>query len=75
MAVGVAASFSSISESGFTTLVLLASVFFLSATLSLTLWAQLGNVLSRLLKSSLQWHVFNGLMAALLVASILTFWL
>lgn len=75
MAVGVAGSFSSISDNPYALAVIFGSVFAIAATLSLSIWAVMGSFLARALKADWQWHLFNSVMAVLLVVSIASFWL
>jgi threonine/homoserine/homoserine lactone efflux protein len=74
MAVGVAGSFSGISENAYTVSILFGCVFAVSACLSLSVWAVAGSMLTHIIRANWQWHLFNFLMAALLVLSIITFW-
>jgi len=74
MAVGVAGSVSALSDSPTTLALILASVFAVAATLSLTLWALLGAFLARVLSADWHWRVFNLTLAALLVLSIVALW-
>lgn len=75
MAMGVAGSFSGISNDPQILAAIFAGVFVLSATLSLSIWTALGSLLARALKADWQWHMFNATMAALLVFSIASFWI
>lgn len=75
MAVGVASSFSGISDSPFGTAIIFGCVFATAATLSLSTWAVAGSLLARIIREDWQWHAFNFVMALLLVGSIGSFWL
>lgn len=75
MAVGVAGSFSSIAESPYVLAGIFAAVFAIAATLSLSLWTLTGSLVAELISKDWQWHLFNFVMTALLVASIVPFWL
>lgn len=75
MAVGVAGSFSSISANPYTLAIIFGSVFAIAATLSLSIWTVTGSFLARVIKAEWQWHLFNSVMALLLVLSIASFWL
>jgi len=74
MAVGVAGSFSEILDSPYALAVTFAGVFAVAATLSLTLWTVTGSLIARTIKADWQWHLFNIVMATLLVLSIAAFW-
>ena len=74
MALGVASSFSQISPDPLLLAGILASVFALSACLSLSVWAAAGGFVARLLSADWHWHLFNGIMAVVLVVSVLQFW-
>ncbi len=75
MAVGVASSFSGISDSPAALAAVFGSVFAIAATLSLSVWAVTGSFLARVIEKNWQWHLFNFVMALLLVSSIASFWL
>ncbi len=75
MAVGVASSFSGISDSPAALAAIFGSVFAIAATLSLSVWAVTGSFLARVIEKTWQWHMFNSVMALLLVSSIASFWL
>ncbi|MBN4066257.1 LysE family transporter [Ahrensia sp. AH-315-G08] len=75
MAVGVAGSFSGIAESPYVVAGIFAGVFAVAASLSLSFWTLAGSLVAQIIKSDWQWHLFNLVMAALLVASIIPFWL
>lgn len=75
MAIGVAGSFSGIAENPYVVASIFAAVFAVAASLSLSFWTLTGSLVAQLIKRDWQWHLFNSLMAALLVASILPFWL
>lgn len=74
MAVGVAGSFSGISGNSFVLAGIFAGVFAVAATLSLTLWTVTGSIIARIIGKDWQWHLFNIVMATLLVISIGSFW-
>lgn len=74
MAVGVAGSFSSISDNPYAVAGIFAAVFAIAAILSLSIWAMTGSYLARVLNTDWQWHLFNSIMAVLLVLSIASFW-
>lgn len=75
MAVGVAGSFSSISDNPYTLAIILSCVFAVAASLSLSIWTVTGSFLAQVIKTDWQWHLFNLVMATLLVLSIASFWL
>jgi len=75
MAFGVAGSYSTISDDPTHLASLLASVFACAAIFSLTLWALIGAAVAKVLTARWHWHAFNGTMALLLCASILTLWI
>lgn len=75
MAVGVAGSFSSISDNAYTLTLILGGVFVTSAAVSLSIWTLAGSFLARVLTFDWQWHLFNSVMAGLLVMSIVSFWI
>lgn len=72
---GAAASFSSLAGSPLERGAILGLVFGASAMAALSLWCAAGLVLARLLRSERQWRLLNGLLAALLVLSIVPLWL
>ncbi len=74
MAVGVASSFSDLVSEPLVLGGILALVFAVSACVSLTIWAMVGGTVSRALTAAWHWHLFNGVMAGLLIASILQLW-
>lgn len=74
MAVGVAGSFSGISDNPYVVALIFGCVFAVAAIMSLSIWAAAGSFLARLIKADWQWHLFNALMAMLLVLSIGSFW-
>ncbi len=74
MALGVASSFSKLASGPILLSGLMALVFALSAYLSLTLWALAGGLAARALSADWHWHLFNGTMAVLLIASVLQLW-
>lgn len=75
MALGVAGSFSSISDNPITLAAIFGCVFVLAASISLSFWAITGSYLAKMIKSESQWSLFNLIMASLLVVSITSFWL
>lgn len=75
MAVGVAGSFSGISDNSYALALILGSVFAVAATVSLSFWTLAGSFLAKALTAAWQWHFFNFVMAALLVLSIASFWI
>lgn len=74
MAVGVAGSFSDISDNSYTLAFIFGCVFATAASLSLSIWTVTGSMLAGMFKFDWQWHLFNSLMAALLILSIASFW-
>ncbi|MFF7710550.1 LysE family transporter [Pseudomonas sp. NPDC007930] len=74
MTVSAAAAFSPLASSPYHLALLLGAAFALAACVSLGLWCALGVLLARRLRSAWQWRLFNGLMAALLVVSIIPMW-
>lgn len=75
MALGVASSFSELAQAPLLLGGILATIFGLSALVSLTVWALAGGLIARCLSSDWHWHLFNGTMAVLLGASVLQFWI
>lgn len=75
MAVGVASSFSDMVVGPLLLGSILALVFGLSAVFSLSIWALAGGFVARSLRTERHWHLFNAIMAVLLVASILQLWI
>lgn len=75
MAVGVAGSFSGISDNPYTLAIIFGCVFAIAASLSLSIWTMTGSMLARIIKADWQWHLFNSVMAILLVLSIASFWI
>src|SRR5580704_5870639 len=71
MTLGAAASFAALSRSPFVLAAWLGLAFGVAAAVSLTAWCLAGSVLAKALKTDRQWRVLNGLLAALLVLSIL----
>lgn len=75
MAVGVAGSFSGISDNPYIVALVFGCVFAVSAVMSLSIWAAAGSCLARVIRADWQWHLFNASMATLLVLSIVSFWI
>lgn len=75
MAIGVASTYSELDSDPIILGTVLALVFAVSASLSLTTWALIGSMVARTLRFEWQWHAFNGLIAALLAAYILQLWM
>ena len=75
MAIGVASSFSDMVSQPLLLGVILASIFALSACVSLSLWVLAGGVIAKALRTNRHWHLFNGSMAVLLVSSISKLWI
>ena len=75
MAVGVAGSFSSISDSPYALAFIFGCVFAVAATLSLSIWTVIGTYLAKILEADWQWHIFNLVMATLIILSIASFWI
>ena len=75
MAIGVASTYSDLVSDPIFLGAVLALVFALSASLSLTIWVLIGSMVAQTLHAEWQWHLFNGFLATLLVASILQLWM
>ncbi|MEM1078137.1 MAG: LysE family translocator [Pseudomonadota bacterium] len=75
MAVGVASSFSDLAAAPLRVGGTLAAVFLLAAGLSMSIWTLAGRLLAARLSRDWHWHLFNGVMAALLAVTVLQFWL
>lgn len=75
MAVGVAGSFAGFLDNPYALAGTFAAVFAVAATVSLSFWALTGSLIRQVLKADWQWHLFNIVMATLLVVSIGSFWL
>ncbi|MES0864722.1 LysE family translocator [Ruegeria sp. SCPT10] len=75
MAVGVASSFSNIVSDPILLGSILATVFLLCASASLSLWVLVGGVIAHSMRTDRHWHIFNGAMALLLLISILQLWI
>jgi threonine/homoserine/homoserine lactone efflux protein len=75
MTMGAAASFGAIAAGPLQLAALLAIVFGVAATASLTLWCLAGQLLARFLRSERQWRILNMVLALLLATSIAPMWL
>ena len=75
MALGAAASFAMLASGPLRLALLLGATFGLAAITSLSLWYVAGFLLARTLKADWQWRLLNGMLGALLAASILPMWL
>lgn len=75
MALGAAASFVMLASGPLHLALLLGATFGLAAITSLSLWCVAGFLLARTLKADWQWRLLNGMLGALLAASILPMWL
>jgi threonine/homoserine/homoserine lactone efflux protein len=75
MAVGVAGSFSGISNNAYVLALTFGSVFAVAAAVSLSFWALAGSFVAKALTAQWQWKLFNSVLATLLVLSIASFWL
>jgi threonine/homoserine/homoserine lactone efflux protein len=74
MTLGAAASFATVADGPFHLALVLATVFGLAATVSLTLWCTAGLLLARTLRTSRHWRALNTVLALLLIASIIPMW-
>lgn len=74
MTLGAAASFSGLADGPLALAAILGLVFGAAAMAALSLWCAAGLMLARLLTSERQWAVLNGLLAAMLVLSIVPMW-
>ncbi|CEJ12853.1 Cysteine/O-acetylserine efflux protein [bacterium YEK0313] len=72
---GAAGSFSGLADDPLALGAILGLVFGLSAIAALSLWCAAGLALARLMATERQWRVANGLLATLLVLSIVPMWL
>jgi threonine/homoserine/homoserine lactone efflux protein len=75
MTTGAAATFASLASHPAHLAMLLGGVFWLAATLSMSIWCTAGLILARLIKTRLQWHIVNASLGVLLVVSIIPMWL
>jgi threonine/homoserine/homoserine lactone efflux protein len=75
MAVAPLANFTTGTNNYFVETLIVAGVFFASALGATTSWAFFGTLIGRVLKSPLGLMIFNGFMAALIIASILLLYL
>ncbi|MBU6491397.1 MAG: LysE family translocator [Burkholderiales bacterium] len=75
MTLAAAASFAVIVHGPGRLAALLGISFAVAAMTSLSIWCMAGLALARLLRSERQWRCLNGVLAALLVASIVAMWL
>lgn len=75
MTLGAAASFAVIAHGPMRLAALLGISFAVAAMASLSLWCIAGLALARVLRSQGQWRCFNGVLALLLVASVVAMWL
>lgn len=71
MTLGAAASFAALAPGPLRLGVLLG----VAAMASLSVWCAAGLLFARLLRTDLQWRLLNGMLALLLVASIVPMWL
>lgn len=74
MALGVAGSFSDISDWPVVLAAALGGVFLIAAASSLSVWALAGSALARAIRREAHWRIVNGVLAALVVLSIASFW-
>jgi len=74
MALGAASSFAALHSSPLQLALLLGGVFGVAGALSLALWCAAGVVLARVLTTRRHWQVLNGVLGALLAASVLPMW-
>ena len=72
MVIGAVSTFTSVGEAVFVELGILMIAFLLAAMISTSTWICCGAVLNRLLNNSQQRRWFNGLMALVLVATVLS---
>ncbi|TAL54741.1 LysE family translocator [Pandoraea sp.] len=75
MTLAAAASFAVIAHGPMRLAALLGISFAVAAMASLSIWCMAGLALARLLHSERQWRCLNGVLAMLLVASIVAMWL
>ncbi|HEY8608340.1 MAG TPA: LysE family translocator [Noviherbaspirillum sp.] len=75
VALGAAASFSSVAAGPWQLATLIAVAFGLAALLSMALWCYAGLVFARLLKTDLHWRLANGTLGLLLAGSVIQIWL
>lgn len=75
MTLGAAASFATLATSPLQLGVLLGASFGIAALLSLSFWCVAGLLLAHLLRTDLQWRIFNVLLGLLLAVSIVPTWL
>lgn len=74
MTLGAAASFAALANGPGTLAIMLGLAFGIACLVSLSLWCVTGQVLARLLKTTFQWRVLNGVLGGLLVLSIVPMW-
>jgi threonine/homoserine/homoserine lactone efflux protein len=75
MALGAAASFSTIAADPLRLAAIMGVTFGLAAIVSLSLWCLGGTILARALSTERQWLILNVALAVLLTASIIPIWL
>jgi threonine/homoserine/homoserine lactone efflux protein len=75
MALGAAASFSSLASSPAELALILGTTFGICAIFALTIWSIAGLILARLLQTDLQWRITNVILGLLLASSIIPIWL
>ncbi|PCE30493.1 LysE family translocator [Burkholderia ubonensis] len=75
MTLGAAASFAALAPGPLRLGVLLGCAFGVAAMASLSVWCAAGLLFARLLRTDLQWRLLNGMLALLLVISIIPMWL
>lgn len=74
MTLGAAASFATLAANPMHLGLLIGTAFGLVAMMSLSLWCVAGQLLARVLRTPLQWHAANGLLALALASSIVPMW-
>lgn len=74
MTLGAAASFATLASSPGALAVILGLAFGIGCWMSLSLWCVAGQILARLLKTTLQWRILNGVLGGLIVLSIVPMW-
>lgn len=75
MALGAAATYADLAAGPASLAALLGSVFGIAAAVSLLAWCAGGVVLARSLRTAGAWRMFNALLGAALVASVIPIWL
>lgn len=74
MAFGASAAFAGSMDDPVAAALVMALVFLVCGSAALTLWCGAGTLMARLLRTERQWHLLNGVLGLLLLASIIPMW-